>query len=300
MPSDRALNAAPQGYNASRRDTPEKKRNDFMLVWAAIAPHGGDIVEEIADDARVMAQTRVAMQEMGRRCAASRPDTVVVLTPHGQLMRGAITIGATRIAGGVLGEPSRQIKAVFETDLALVDAIADEAPGQKVPLARLVGDDKKGEAVFPLDWGALIPLWYAAHPLTPLPRVVVLAPDRTLPRETLVRCGVAIARASEKAGSRVALIASCDQGHAHDANGPYGYDPASAVHDRAMCEAIASDNLESLLAWPADFMETAKVDAYWQTLILMGALGHTPMTPDLLSYEAPTYFGMIVATFEPL
>jgi aromatic ring-opening dioxygenase LigB subunit len=46
-------------------------------------------------------------------------------------------------------------------------------------------------------------------------------------------------------------------------------------------------------------METAKVDAYWQTLILMGALGHTPMKPDLLSYEVPTYFGMIVAAYEP-
>jgi len=196
-----------------------------MLVWAAIAPHGGDIVEEIADDARVMAQTRTAMQEMGRRCAAARPDTVIVLTPHGLMVEGAISIGATQIAGGVLGEPGRQIEAVFETDLDLVDAIANAAPSQKVPVARLVGDDKKGEAVFPLDWGALIPLWYAAHPLVPRPRVVVMAPDRQLPRETLVRCGVVLAHAAEASGKRVALIASCDQGHAHDANGPYGYDP---------------------------------------------------------------------------
>jgi aromatic ring-opening dioxygenase LigB subunit len=47
-------------------------------------------------------------------------------------------------------------------------------------------------------------------------------------------------------------------------------------------------------------METAKVDAYWQTIILAGALGHTPMQGELLSYEAPTYFGMAVAAYEPV
>ena len=149
------------------------------------------------------------------------------------------------------------------------------------------------------DWGALVPLWFLAQPMTPQPKIVVLAPDRSLTRETLVRFGVAIARASEASGKRVALIASCDQGHAHDANGPYGFDPASRVHDEAMTEAIANDELPRLLEWDNDFLEAAKVDAYWQTLILAGALGHTPMTPNLLSYEAPTYFGMAVAAYQP-
>ena len=33
--------------------------------------------------------------------------------------------------------------------------------------------------------------------------------------------------------------------------------------------------------------------------MLAGALGHTPMRGELLSYEAPTYFGMAVAVYEP-
>jgi len=66
-----------------------------------------------------------------------------------------------------------------------------------------------------------------------------------------------------------------------------------------MCEAIASNTLENLFEWPPSFLEAAKVDAYWQTLMLMGALGHTPMTGELLSYECPTYFGMAVAAYQP-
>ena len=269
------------------------------LVFGAIAPHGGDAIAEIADDPLVMAQTRAALTELGRRCALAQPETVVVLTPHGIIVDDAISVGATQTAAGILGEAPRQISASFDTDLEFVAALGDEAPEQKLPLVRLVGEEKKGEAVLPLDWGALVPLWFVAHPLTPRPRVVVLAPNRRLPRETLVRCGLAIARAADTTGRRVALIASCDQGHAHDASGPYGYDPASAIHDKAMCEAITDNDLPRLLDWPNDFMEAAKVDAYWQTLILAGALGHTPMTGELLSYEAPTYFGMAVAAYTP-
>ena len=53
-----------------------------------------------------------------------------------------------------------------------------------------------------------------------------------------------------------------------------------------------------MLEWEEAFLEDAKVDAFWQTIILAGALGHTPLTGELLSYEAPTYFGMAVAAYE--
>ena len=271
-----------------------------MLVFGSIAPHGGDMVEEIADDPRVMAKTRAAMQELGRRFAAARPDTVIVLTPHGIVVEGAISCGATSLAAGILGDaPPRQIQAAFSTDLVMVEKIFTEGVSQQLPLARLVGEDKVEEAVLPLDWGALIPLWYTAHIMKPRPKVVVLAPDRSLPRETLVRCGVVIARAAAASKKRVALIASCDQGHAHDLKGPYGYSPVSAEHDAAMIAAITENDLTRLLQWPETFMEAAKVDAYWQTIILAGALGHTPMRGELLSYEAPTYFGMAVAAYSP-
>lgn len=268
------------------------------LVWAGIAPHGGELVPELAEDLSRMSRTRAAMRELGRRCARACPETVVVLTPHGMVVEGAVSIGETPAAAGTLGgQPPARVSAVFETDRDLAQRIGKEAAAQGVPMARLVAEEK--DALLPLDWGALVPLWFLAHPLAPRPKVVVLAPDRSLPRETIVRCGVAIARAAAASGRRVALVASCDQSHAHDANGPYGYDPAARQHDEAMCRAVAEDDLARLLDWPNEWLEAAKVDAYWQTILLAGALGHTPMTPDLLSYEAPTYFGMLVASYSP-
>lgn len=275
------------------------------LVFAAIAPHGGEIIPELAGrDLARMSKTRTAMRELGRRAALARPDTIVVLTPHGQMVENAISIGMTARAAGTLGERApAKVFAAFQTDRDLARLIGEAASRQNVPVVGLVAGESEDDAEripLPLDWGALVPLWFVAHPLEPRPQVIVLAPDRSLPRETLLRCGVAIAQAARASNKRVALIASCDQGHAHDPDGPYGFDPASRIHDDKMVVAIANDDLAGLLDWPNDFLEAAKVDAYWQTLILAGALGHTPMTPELLSYEAPTYFGMAVAACTPL
>jgi aromatic ring-opening dioxygenase LigB subunit len=42
----------------------------------------------------------------------------------------------------------------------------------------------------------------------------------------------------------------------------------------------------------------AKADSFWQLLLLAGALGEG-WEAELLSYEAPTYYGMLGAAFAP-
>lgn len=271
-----------------------------MLTFAAIAPHGGDIVSQIADNPATMARTRTAMRELGSRCAATKPETIVVITPHGLMPAEGVSVGMTAHAAGMLDAPDgRYIKASFAVDTDLSRAIIAEGEKHNLPFYRLAGEKNGTDAVLPLDWGALIPLWFLAHPFAPRAKIVVLAPSPSLPREMLVRVGVAIARAAEASGKRVALIASGDQAHAHDPNGLYGYDSAAPSHDAAMCDVLERDDFEQLLHWPPEFLEDAKVDAYYQTLILAGALGVVPMRGELLCYEAPTYFGMAVASYTP-
>ncbi|NUT54793.1 MAG: extradiol ring-cleavage dioxygenase, partial [Thermoleophilia bacterium] len=45
-------------------------------------------------------------------------------------------------------------------------------------------------------------------------------------------------------------------------------------------------------------VEPAKADSLWQLAVLHGALGST-YDVELLSYEAPTYFGMLCAAYAP-
>jgi aromatic ring-opening dioxygenase LigB subunit len=110
-----------------------------------------------------------------------------------------------------------------------------------------------------------------------------------------VRAGAALARATGH--RRVALIASADHGHGHTADGPYGFTPESKDYDEQIVELVRGDRLGELAAWDPAFAVAAKADSFWQLLMLHGAVGGR-LRPELLSYEVPTYFGMLCAAYE--
>ena len=63
-------------------------------------------------------------------------------------------------------------------------------------------------------------------------------------------------------------------------------------------ELVRENRLAELTGWDPAFAVAAKADSLWQLLMLHGALGDG-YDAELLSYEAPTYFGMLTAAFTP-
>lgn len=115
----------------------------------------------------------------------------------------------------------------------------------------------------------------------------------------LVNFGKIIAEAAEASKKKAAFVASADQGHAHDKNGPYGFSPASAKYDRLVIRAVKKNRLEQLLQLKQEFIEEAKPDSLWQIAILIGVLNSISMKARFVSYQVPTYYGMLCADFEP-
>ena len=127
------------------------------------------------------------------------------------------------------------------------------------------GGNDASAATAPMDWGTQIPLSF----LPDVPVVVVSpARDRSLAEHEAL--GRAIADAAVDA--RVALVASADHGHAHDPDGPYGYDPAAAAYDERVVELVRENRLGELDGL-AELVEAAKADSLWQLAVLHGALG---------------------------
>lgn len=266
------------------------------LIFGCIAPHGSEALPELASNPKEGAATRRAIAELGNRLERLGPETIILLTPHGIRIDGAICISASVRAAGSLGG---DVSVDFEVDQLLAAALTAAAEGEGVPVARCIYGASAGPgSCIPLDWGAIIPLRHMGHTYRPKPKVVVVCPSRSLSLEQMVAFGRAIAKVAEASPGRIALIASADQGHAHAENGPYGYDPASAVYDQQMCEAVRANDLKLLLAIDPDLIAAAKPDSLWQMLILAGALELKPMRGELLSYEVPTYFGMLCAAYQ--
>ena len=270
------------------------------LVFACIAPHGGIAIAEACAPAErdLAAATRSAMEELGRRFDAAAPDVTVVLTPHNIHIEGAmavITSGA--VAGGLEGHADVALRTPVDRGLAV--AIKDAIAAEGIPVAGVsYGANDSAASTFPMDWAILVPIWFmGGRRGSPVP-VVIIVPARDLPYERHVAAGRAIARAAEASGKRVALIASCDHGHGHDAKGPYGFTPRSREFDEQVVALIKKDDLGALLRMDPALPVEGKADSYWQMLMLHGALDAT-WRGEFLSYEAPTYYGMLCAAYTP-
>ena len=159
------------------------------------------------------------------------------------------------------------------------------------------GGNDPGSAVAPMDWGVLIPLWFMGGRREPALPIVVVTPARDLPASDHVTAGAAIAAVAAQSSRRVAFIASADHGHAHLEGGPYGFDPAAREYDGLVFDLVRENRLDRLAEISPDLVESAKADSWWQMLILHGAV--RGWRGDLISYEAPTYFGMLTASYLP-
>lgn len=269
----------------------------MSLIYACIAPHAGDLIPETVADTNIVHVTRESMQEMGKHLQALKPEVIVVANPHGFRAMNAMSIAITERA---TADWSPEVKLDFEMDDSLAKAIADRAEEMNVPVIRYIYGASSGPACYiPLDWGAIVPLYFLGHGFESQPKLVQLSPMRDLPYATHYDFGRAIGQVICESEMRIAFIASADQGHAHNVKGPYGFDPAAAQYDAWMQEVIRSDRLGDLLSADRDLVEHGMPDSLWPTLILAGVLKENPMSARLLSYEVNVYFGILCAEFLP-
>jgi len=71
--------------------------------------------------------------------------------------------------------------------------------------------------------------------------------------------------------------------------------PATAIRTSSQ-ETVQDLRRARLADVDPDWAVTAKADSFWQLLMLHGAIGDG-FEVELLSYEVPTYFGMLTASY---
>jgi len=269
-------------------------------VFAAIAPHGGIAIAEACEpDERDLAlKTRAGMEELGRRFDAAAPDIAIVATPHNVHISNAMAVVVAGRLKGRLNGVVPPIELDLASDVDLAWQLLESMSGAGLPSAAVsFGSNDPPTAVAPMDWGVLIPLWFMGGRSEPPVPVVVVTPARELPASDHITAGAAIASSAAASRLRVAFIASADHGHAHRADGPYGFHPDAARYDAVIAELVRTNRLEGLTAIDRAFVERAKADSWWQMLMLHGATAG--WRGELISYEAPTYFGMLTAAYTP-
>ncbi len=273
------------------------------IIYACIAPHGAEIIPRLAgEQAQSFSRTTDGMETLAEQLEEHDPSTVVLATPHGLRLDHAIGVVTAEFSSGTLSSHKKSVRMRYRCDRALAYSILAEAKKLRLPVVGANFGTSEGPAsCMPMDWGTIIPLWFfgRSRKRGRKRKIVIVTPSREIPLMNLVQFGEAIAKAAAKAPQKVAFIASADQGHAQRESGPYGFHPASKRYDKLVENAVRDNRLMALLDLENSFIEDAKPDSLWQIAILIGVLRRVHMQSRVISYQAPTYYGMLCASFQP-
>jgi len=271
------------------------------LVYACIAPHGGETVPALAGkQLSLFSQTRKGMRALALKMKEARPDTVVVATPHNLRLLKHIGVVVSEYSSGKVSEGKKEIRLRAACDVEFSRKVVEAAERLALPVVGANYGALEGPmSDLAMDWGTLIPLWFFLRGTGLKSKVVIVTPSRGIPLKQNFDFGKAVAEVAEDEKKRVAFVASADQAHAHRKDGPYGFDPRAAEYDERVIEAVRRNRLASIMKMAPRFVEGAKPDSLWQMTVLAGALSVVPMKGEFVSYQVPTYYGMLCASFSP-
>ena len=264
-------------------------------------PHGGDIIPQLAvrKTEHLFEKTRESVRRIARDIRNARPQTIILASPHNLRLQDNIAIVTAENSSGQLKGPrGKKVSLGLKCDREFAQDLLEESTRKHLPVVGANYGTAEGPASdMPMDWGTLVPMWFVAKEERVKARTVIVAPSREIPLRQNIELGTTIAEVAEKRKERVVFIASADQAHAHKKSGPYGFHQSAAKYDEFVSQAIRKNRLESISGLSKKFVEDAKPDSLWQMAILAGLTRVVKMRGNLLSYEVPTYYGMICASF---
>lgn len=259
-----------------------------MLSKAYIVPHPPIILPEIGKgQERVIQNTMNAYRMIAHDIASSKPQTIIVISPHAPCYRDYIQISDGPQAFGsfeAFGVKDVDMKVLYDEDF--VDMLCSAAAAEGLPAGTL------GEQNQTLDHGTMVPLHFILQEYTDF-RLVRISVSG-LNRDTQVAFGDCLRRVIDESQRNVAVIASGDLSHKLKEDGPYGFHPMGPVFDEQIVSMIKDNDYARLMDMDENIVEESANCGYPAFLMLYGVLQAYPIDSQFLSYEGP--FGVGYAT----
>jgi len=259
----------------------------MSIVFGAIMPHPPILVPAIGKERlKEAAKSKLALEDISQRLKNCDCDTIVVVTPHGDVGQASVPVYTGHVFEGNfsqfgLPKPSFTFKGDPQLGLAIVKDtnLATACP----------------ETI--LDHGVLVPLYYptAAGVKKPILPIAVAF----MPLSKLFEFGQALAKTSDRLGRKLCLIASADMSHRLAPGAPSGFSPKGKEFDDQLVELVKNYDVNGLLKFDPALADEAGQDALWSIAILLGALDGQKVKAEVLSYEGPFGVGYMVAALQP-
>lgn len=261
------------------------------IIFAGISPHPPILIPAIGkDNLKKIKKTQLALEKLEQELYAAKPDTVIVISPHGKILNDAFSINLSiEYEAGLeeFGDFSTKMK--FKSDYMSIQEIrsADETKG-KVPLV-LVSEEK-------IDHGALIPLYYLLKHLPNTPIIPIYY--SLLDCQAHYDFGKFLNNQIAKISKRIAIVASGDLSHRLTKNAPAGYSKQGEVFDKKLIELLEANKTDQILKIDEELIKEAGQCGLKSILILLGLLNGMNYKTEVFSYEKPFGVGYLVANMK--
>lgn len=261
----------------------------MSLVFAAISPHPPLLIPSIGkEEIKKVEKTKMALQKMEEDLYLSKPECIVVISPHGSLFPDAFSLNvAPEFETDLRDFGDLTTKLKFKGEMNLAASIREAAENAGMP-ATMVSQKT-------VDHGVAVPLFYLSRHLSAVSVLPVGFSD--LDAKTHVAFGEIVKDQIMNTNKRVAVIASADLSHALSSDAPAGFNANGAAFDAKMQELLSTGNAAGMLQLDKAFVESAAECGFRACLILMGIIKNMDYKYHMLAYEAPFGVGYLTANF---
>ncbi len=250
-------------------------------VFAALCPHAPVLMEEIGGRSQRRVQKTVqALNTLQERFAATRPDTVIVFSPHLRRTLEPVVLAETILEGHFGDFRHPDLSYSFEADTTFVQSLLS-----RVPLTQVYGS---------LDYATLVPLHFLCQGFSP--KLVSLG--ITVPTQKQAQqLGESIAETIRDQGGGFALIASGDLSHRLFSHAPGGYHPDGPKFDELFLDLLSRGDVDGLWCLDEPLVRNAGQCALGPVWVLLACLRELFCRGEVLSYEGPFGVGYGVVDF---
>jgi AmmeMemoRadiSam system protein B len=256
-----------------------------MLVFSAIVPHPPLLIPTIGkDNLAKLKKTAAAFDILEQHLAEANPDTIIVISPHGNVSMDSFTINANQNYKSnfqEFGDFGTELQ--FKSDLQFINELKSKNE-TRLPI-QLVSEPN-------IDHGAAVPLYYLSRKKAN-PKIVPICYS-FLGYSKHVEFGVLLKEAIFSLDKRYAIIASGDLSHRLSLKAPGGFSPQAKEFDKKLIQQLKKKSLEGILNIESELIEDAGECGLRSILILLGVIKNMSYEFEVLSYEAPFGVGYLV------
>ncbi len=261
-------------------------------------PHPPIVVPEVGKGQEKRIQnTYDACTEVAKQIANIKPDTIIIVTPHGPLFSNAIAVSAGE---SVYGDLSRfrapDVQLDLPIDISLVEEIAAYSREDNIAVAKITKSEaEKYNVKYGLDHGSLIPLYFINREFSDYKLVHITY--GTLSKTQLYKFGMNIKKAVEDSGKNAVFIASGDLSHRLSEDGPYEYSFYGQEFDREIISLLEKGDVLGVFNMNPFLIEEAGECGLRSYYIMLGAMEGYDIKGNLLSYVGTLGVGYSLMEF---